>query len=182
MENDLKIPWTDFVYYDSNVISCLRWKISIARNVRIGKVVGSVNKGRCSFVFSYAGTKKRRYTHRVVWEIFNGEIPENMEIDHIDGNPLNNRIDNLRLVSRIVNARNSKMNSRNTSGIAGVSLVTVNGYDYYVSTYVDNCGNRKSKHFSCLKLGSNAKKLAIEYRQQQLNILGDYTSRHGNKE
>jgi hypothetical protein len=35
---------------------------------------------------------------------------------------------------------------------------------------------------SCLKLGLDAKKLAIEYRQRQLNILGDYTSRHGNKE
>ena len=174
-----KIPWEDFVYYDPNTVSCLRWKIQIGKNIKAGTIVGSINKGRCSFVFSHNGIKKRRYTHRVIWELFNGEIPENMEIDHIDGNPLNNKINNLRIVSRKTNSRNSRMNSRNTSGIAGVSLTTINGYDYYTVTYVDNFGKRKIKHFSCLKLGSNAKILAITYREEQLKLLGEYTMRHG---
>lgn len=174
-----KITWENFVYYDPNVVSCLRWKIQIGKNIKAGTIVGSINKGRCSFVFSHNNTKKRRYTHRVVWELFNGEIPENMEIDHIDGNPLNNKIDNLRVVSRKINSRNSKMNSRNISGIAGVSFITINGYDYYTVTHVDNFGKRKIKHFSCLKLGSNAKVLAIAYREQQLELLGEYTTRHG---
>lgn len=38
--------------------------------------------------------------HKLVWQIFDGrDIPENYVIDHIDGNKLNNSIDNLRLLS-----------------------------------------------------------------------------------
>lgn len=43
---------------------------------------------------------KQIYIHHLVWTTFNGEIPEDMEIDHIDDNPRNNHIDNLQLVNR----------------------------------------------------------------------------------
>lgn len=43
---------------------------------------------------------KRFYVHRVVWEAYNGIIPKNYEIDHIDNNKSNNSLDNLRLVTR----------------------------------------------------------------------------------
>lgn len=39
--------------------------------------------------------------HRVdqlVWQAFKGKIPEGMEIYHLDGNKLNDRLDNLRLI------------------------------------------------------------------------------------
>lgn len=39
-----------------------------------------------------------------------------MEIGHIGGNPLNNKINNLRLVSGMQNSRNRKMHINNTSG------------------------------------------------------------------
>lgn len=41
--------------------------------------------------------------HRIIWETFNGEIPQNKVIDHIDGNRSNNALDNLRLVSQSEN-------------------------------------------------------------------------------
>ena len=44
--------------------------------------------------------------HRIVWEAFNGPIQEGMEIDHIDGNPSNNRLENLRAVSHQTNMLN----------------------------------------------------------------------------
>lgn len=44
--------------------------------------------------------------HRVIWELHNGPIPEGMEIDHIDLNIENNRIDNLRAVTKSQNAFN----------------------------------------------------------------------------
>ena len=48
--------------------------------------------------------RKDTLWHRFVWEAFNGKIPDDMEIDHIDSNKLNNNIDNLQLMSRSANA------------------------------------------------------------------------------
>lgn len=50
----------------------------------------------------------RYLEHRLVWIFHNGSIPDGMEIDHIDGNPGNNRIENLRLATTSENQRNAK--------------------------------------------------------------------------
>ena len=42
---------------------------------------------------------KTIYLHRYVWEEVNGPIPEGMLIHHVDGDKLNNEIENLELVS-----------------------------------------------------------------------------------
>lgn len=49
---------------------------------------------------------KDQYLHRAMWELTRGRIPEGMMVDHIDGNPRNNSIDNLRLATRAENGRN----------------------------------------------------------------------------
>lgn len=59
--------------------------------------------------------------HRIVWTMFNGEIPSGMEIDHINGVRHDNRIENLRLVEKSANQRNRiKLSKKNSSGISGV--------------------------------------------------------------
>ncbi len=45
--------------------------------------------------------------HRLVYEAFFGEIPDNLEIDHIDGDKKNNDLDNLEAVSHSVNIARS---------------------------------------------------------------------------
>lgn len=46
--------------------------------------------------------------HRIVWEGFNGRIPDGYMIDHINRNKQDNRIENLRMVTRSQNVHNSK--------------------------------------------------------------------------
>ena len=60
--------------------------------------------------------------HRLIWFYMTGEHP-NGEIDHIDGDRLNNRWDNLRHVDAFENARNQGERKDNTSGCRGVSYV-----------------------------------------------------------
>ena len=62
---------------------------------------------------------KKYYSHRLAWFYTNKEWPEN-EIDHIDGNGLNNKINNLRPVTRAENTKNTRKYNTNKSGLTGV--------------------------------------------------------------
>ncbi len=62
----------------------------------------------------------RKYlAHRVAWAIETGMWPRE-EIDHIDGDRLNNTFGNLREATSSDNSRNLKRFSNNTSGVTGV--------------------------------------------------------------
>ncbi len=64
---------------------------------------------------------KKQYTaHRVAWLLSTGAWP-NHDIDHINGDREDNRIDNLRDVSRSANAQN-RVKSAGRTGFLGVSL------------------------------------------------------------
>lgn len=47
--------------------------------------------------------------HRIVWAMHHSTPPEDMEIDHIDHNPANNRIENLRLTTKAQNQWNQRV-------------------------------------------------------------------------
>ena len=77
------------------------------------------------YMLAVSHNKKRFYPkmHRVVWLLNTGKMPIN-EIDHINGDRTDNRIENLRDVNRSVNARNSALRKDNSSGFVGVTLHT----------------------------------------------------------
>lgn len=63
--------------------------------------------------------KKSLLGHRIIWFLEYGSWPSK-DLDHIDGNPSNNKLDNLREVTKSENLRNCKRRQDNTSGITGV--------------------------------------------------------------
>ncbi len=67
------------------------------------------------------GLEYGRYaTHRLAWLYMTGEWPTK-EIDHLDGNPLNNRWDNLRLATSAENKQNQRRPKvTNKCGFLGV--------------------------------------------------------------
>lgn len=69
---------------------------------------------------------KKYYAHRLAWLYIYGEWPEN--IDHIDGNRLNNTIENLRNCNKSINNQNQKQpRSDNKTGYLGVYINSKTG-------------------------------------------------------
>jgi hypothetical protein len=60
----------------------------------------------------------RILTHQIVFKMFHGYAPK--PIDHIDRNVDNNRIENLRPATNRQNQYNTKLSTRNKSGVKGV--------------------------------------------------------------
>jgi hypothetical protein len=61
------------------------------------------------------------YIHRLVWLLFTGKaIPDDLFIDHVDGDRLNNNINNLRLASSLENQYNRFRQKNGTSIYKGV--------------------------------------------------------------
>jgi hypothetical protein len=58
-------------------------------------------------------------SHRIAWLIVTGDWPV-IGIDHKDGNPFNNKFENLRLAAYYENNRNCSLRKDNKSGIKGV--------------------------------------------------------------
>lgn len=69
---------------------------------------------------------KRYKAHRVAWALYYGAWPAG-DIDHINGLPADNRIVNLREVTKSENMRNQKRSIANRSGVTGVSWNSLRG-------------------------------------------------------
>lgn len=54
---------------------------------------------------SVAGSRRHHLEHRLVWERACGPVPPGRELHHINGNKLDNRLENLQLVTRLEHKR-----------------------------------------------------------------------------
>ena len=94
----------------------LTWAVNI-RRARIGNKVGIIHTN------GYLRTRVNgllQSNHRLIFLWHHGYMPK--IVDHIDGNKLNNKIDNLRVANNTQNQQNAKINIKSTSGYKNVSL------------------------------------------------------------
>ena len=110
-------------------------------NRKHGKV-GWVNPGG----YKTTGIGGKVYlNHRLIFLMHHGWLPD--EVDHKDGNTLNNKIENLRAASHSQNQHNRKLNKNNSTGVKGVvwyenrnsfkARCSVNGKSHHIGYFRD---------------------------------------------
>lgn len=99
------------------------WKEKISKKTVVGNEAGSIME----LGYRIVQIRGKKYlTHRVIYAMVHGNCPG--EIDHINGDPSDNRPDNLRIVSRSQQNMNRSVQSNNTSGHKGVYWFKPKGY------------------------------------------------------
>lgn len=97
----------------------LYWRIKDRNTIRHKYVAGSF--GGTGDGYRRVRIKGKIYLeHRIIMMLCFGHIPDNAEIDHINHVRNDNRLDNLRFVTRGENFKNKSVSSNNTTGITGV--------------------------------------------------------------
>ena len=142
-----------FIYKDGD----LYWKISRTNRIKIGDKAGFIHPTGYKYIRI---NNKNHRTHRIIFLYHHGFLPQ--YLDHIDQDKLNNKIENLREVTRIQNGMNRKSYKNSSSKYKGVSWNKQN--QKWVS-YITI--NKKRKHLGSFINESDAAKIynsaAIEY-------------------
>jgi len=154
---------THFIYQEGS----LYWRYTRGRAIE-GKRAGSM---------SSAGRRvgincKKIAIGRIVWEMHNGPIPEGMEIYHSDHNTDNNRIENLRVVTRSFNKhQRDRVQKNNSLGVSGVHKES-NRSGYTTQIEIDG----KTKRLGYFKTIEEASRV---YEEAKKELKAQYQYRQG---
>jgi hypothetical protein len=121
-----------WLFYKNDVYT----KVGVLTKITKGTKAGGVHP------FGYVKMRvdgKMYMGHRIVWKMFNKDF-ETGTLDHINNNRSDNRIENLRLASRIENNQNAVIRKDNKSGVKGVYW---NPRDKYYTAAISYGGKRK---------------------------------------
>lgn len=123
--------------------------------------LGIDHEGR---IYAYGSIQKNRKTvSRHLMHRFLMNPPDGMVVDHINGNSLDNRKSNLRIVTNAQNMQNRKVHSNSLTGVRGVTWHKVRKY-YAVRCTIDG----KSTEIARCKTLEEASKLAVEARRKYM--------------
>lgn len=104
----------ELLEYDNNS-GIFMWKKKFSSRNKVGVPLG--NEKDRYLAIRYKG--KPYLLHKLAWYFVYGEYTEN-QIDHINQNTHDNRIDNLRIVTASENSKNKPKRRDNISGVTGV--------------------------------------------------------------
>lgn len=138
----------------SPILICAKWnkkhsgKETFTTVTPYGYKMGSVGGIKC-------------LAHRVIWKWMTGEDPKT--IDHINGNGLDNRFENLRNVDMATNSKNVAIHKSNKSGFTGVcwssrssrwrAYITVNDKQFYLGMFQDKRAAVAARDAANVRLG-----------------------------
>lgn len=105
----------EVIAYDA-ITGEMRWKKMLSRRAPAGRLCAR----KCGSKYCINIDGIRHVAHRLAWFIHYGCWPK-MQIDHIDLNPFNNAISNLREATFSQNNANRKVRSDSSSGVKGVA-------------------------------------------------------------
>jgi len=114
-----------------------------------GKLYNKLTKKELGHLDNYYRIKINKIVyqlHNVIWYLFNNKWPDGI-IDHINGNKLDNRIENLRDVTQKINCKNQKLRKTNKTGYSGISKTKSNTFVICIM----NEGKKYSKTFKTLE-------------------------------
>jgi len=142
----------ELISYDSDS-GVFTWKVRRGGSANSGAIAGKLS----SHGYIDIQVNKKLYkAHRLAWLYVHGEWPSD-HMDHINHVRDDNRIVNLRIVTRCENHKNKSLYSSNTSGVAGVHMhkqtgkwqatIRVSGRSRYLGLFNDfdaACLSRKA--------------------------------------
>lgn len=153
--------------YAEIVVETANYKHSVIVDKETLNHIHNVRVTTAGYVYT-CETPSKNLAHLVMNHTSNMETV----VDHINGNTLDNRAENLRVVTQHENSQNKTRFARNNTGVVGIAYRSNGGYEYYRVSLTDRSlgidsngqGIKLTKQFNINKLGrETAFKLAKEF-------------------
>jgi hypothetical protein len=173
--------WNNLTITQEKLISLLdynpdtgefKWKVHLKQSNKYEGDIAGTSHGGGYWAIQIEG--RRYYAHRLAWLYMYGKFPE-LELDHINRDKADNRILNLREVSRSENMNNVGLRVNNSSGFSNISYRKDRNK---FRVYITKDGKYKALgHFSTIEdakiaLDSWNKQDILEWDESKIDIIG----------
>lgn len=136
----------------------LYWRIKAGRGISAKQPGDKVSPAPDPHGYHFVTWRRKHYAvHRVVFFLVHGWLPDC--VDHIDGDPQNNRAENLRPATRLQNQFNRRPNARSKTGVKNVA-------PHQGKWQVRFSINRKTHHYGCYATIEEATTVAAKVRAE----------------